>query len=60
MLNSNENKNQLCSKLLNDKSRITNAQATVALKLNQGTISKSGCNRFGVSFFGYFFGQAKK
>jgi hypothetical protein len=37
------------------KSRITNVEVTVVQKLNQGTISKSGCNRFGVPFFGYFF-----
>jgi len=42
------------------KSRITNAEATVVQKLNQGTIPQSGCNRLGVPFFGYFFGQAKK
>ena len=39
------------------KSRITNVQATVVQKLNQGTIPKSGCNRLWGPFFGYFFGQ---
>jgi len=37
-----------------------NVEATVAQKLNQGTIPKKGCNLFRGSFFGYFFGQAKK
>ena len=36
------------------------AEATVIQKLNQGTIPKKGCNLFRGSFFGYFFGQAKK
>jgi len=36
------------------------AEATVAPKFNQGTIRKKGCNLFPGSFFGYFFGQAKK
>ena len=33
---------------------------TVAQKLNQGTIRQKGCNLLSGSFFGYFFGQAKK
>jgi len=35
-------------------------EATVALKLIHGTIPKTGCIRFRGSFFGYFFGEAKK
>ena len=35
-------------------------EATVVQKLNQGTIPKKGCNLFRGSFFGYFFGEAKK
>ena len=42
------------------KSRITNGEATVVQKLNQGTVPNPGCNRIRVPFFGYFFGQAKK
>jgi len=38
----------------------TTDEATVAPKLNQGTTPKKGCNLFRGSFFGYFFGQAKK
>ncbi len=34
-------------------------EATVAQKLNQGTIPQSGCYRLRGSFFGYFFGEAK-
>lgn len=36
---------------LASKSRITNVQATVVLKLNQGTIPYPGCNRIRGSFF---------
>ena len=42
------------------KDQGTPAEATVVQKLNQGTIPKTGCYRFRGSFFGYFFGQAKK
>jgi hypothetical protein len=36
-----------------------NVEATVALKLNQGTLRQKGCNPLSGSFFGYFFGEAK-
>ena len=35
-------------------------EATVVQKLNQGTLRQKGCNLLSGSFFGYFFGQAKK
>ena len=38
----------------------TYAEATVVLMLNQGTVRQKGCNLLSGSFFGYFFGQAKK
>jgi len=41
------------------KSRITKVEATVALKLNQGTIPQSGCNRLWGSFFGSFLEKQK-
>ncbi len=42
------------------KSRITDVQVTVVQKLNQGTIPQSGSIRLWGSFFGSFFGEAKK
>jgi hypothetical protein len=33
---------------------------TVAQMPNQGTIPKTGSYRFRATFFGYFFGEAKK
>jgi hypothetical protein len=45
-------------KLLNDQGSYL--EFTVAQKLNHGTIRKKGCNLFPGSFFGYFFGEAKK
>ena len=42
------------------KSRITTAEATVVLKLNQGTTPKKGCNLFRVSFFGSFLDKQKR
>ena len=41
------------------KSRITNAEATVVQKLNQGTNPKSGSNRFRGPFFVTFLGKQK-
>ena len=38
----------------------TNAVHYSSAMLNQGTIPKKGCNLFRGSFFGYFFGEAKK
>jgi hypothetical protein len=38
----------------------TSVEATVAQMVNQGTIRKKGCHLFPGSFFGYFFGEAKK
>jgi hypothetical protein len=40
--------------------RIINAEATVALKPNQGTNRQRGCNPLPGRFFVTFFGQAKK
>jgi hypothetical protein len=42
------------------KSRITNTEATVVQKLNQGTSPQSGCNRLWVPFFGSFLGKQKR
>ena len=36
------------------------AEATVAQKLNQVTVRQKRCNLLSGSFFGYFFGKAKK
>ena len=46
-------------KRFNPKSRITNAEATVVQKLNQGTNPKSGCNQFRGSFFVTFLEKQK-
>ena len=35
-------------------------EATVVQLFNQGTIRQKGCNLLSGTFFGYFFGQAKK
>ena len=38
----------------------TTLEVTVVQKFNQGATPKTGCYRFRDSFFGYFFGGAKK
>ncbi len=40
--------------------RITNVQATVAPKPNQGTIRQRGCNPLSGSFFGSFLEKQKR
>ncbi|HNU88983.1 MAG TPA: hypothetical protein PKJ94_11850, partial [Ferruginibacter sp.] len=45
---------------LPSKSRITDVEATVVLKLNQGTIPQSGCNRLWGSFFVSFLEKQKR
>jgi hypothetical protein len=37
----------------------TTAESTVVLTLNQGSIPKSGCNRFRVAFFVTFLAKQK-
>jgi len=44
-------------KALND---VTKDEVTVAQKLNQGTIPKTGCYRFRVCFFGSFLHKQKR
>jgi hypothetical protein len=47
-------------RLIAPKSRITNVQATVAPKPNQGTIRQGGCNPLSGSFFGSFLEKQKR
>ena len=39
---------------------VTEVEFTVAQKLNQGTIPKTGCYRFSGVLFWFFFAQTKK
>ena len=48
------------SGLFDPNNRITEVEVTVVLKLNQGTIPKTGCNRFRVAFFGSFLAKQKR
>jgi hypothetical protein len=48
------------AKLVRVNHQGSNVEFTVVQKPNQGTIPKTGCYRFRGSFFGYFFGEAKK